>query len=327
MNIYITLDYELFFGNNVGTLENCMLKPANEIARIANENGIKLVFFIDSGYLLKLKEYSQRFPELKKDLNSLTTQIKRLSNQGHTFELHIHPHWEDSYYDGKKWIIITNRYRLHSFEDEEIMDIFNKYTKVIKDITGRDPIAFRAGGWSVQPFSKLKQAFIKNRILIDSSVFSGGYHNSKHQFYDFQKVPKFTSEYYFDEEITETSSSQKFKEIPISSMQVSPLFFWKLSLIKVFGSPLHNTYGDGQPIKMPNSKLLKLLTFSSNSVVSIDGYKASYLKKAYGIFKKNDAKNFVIIGHPKAFTKFSLIKFEKFLKSLNSEDKILTFGT
>jgi hypothetical protein len=44
MNIYITLDYELFFGNNVGTLENCMLKPANEIARIANENGVKLVF-------------------------------------------------------------------------------------------------------------------------------------------------------------------------------------------------------------------------------------------------------------------------------------------
>jgi hypothetical protein len=78
---------------------------------------------------------------------------------------------------------------------------------------------------------------------------------------------------------------------------------------------------------MPNSKLLKLLTFSSNSVVSIDGYKASYLKKAYGIFKKSDAKNFVIIGHPKAFTKFSLIKFETFLKSLNSEDKILTFGT
>ncbi len=61
----------------------------------------------------------------------------------------------------------------------------------------------------------------------------------------------------------------------------------------------------------------------SNSVVSMDGYKASLLDKAY---KKNIMENFVIIGHPKAFTEYSLNKFEKFITKVKSDgNSVITY--
>ena len=52
MNIYFTFDYELFFGSNSGTIENCIVKPTNELIKIANKYNVKFTFFVDSGFLI-----------------------------------------------------------------------------------------------------------------------------------------------------------------------------------------------------------------------------------------------------------------------------------
>ena len=56
MNIYITLDYELFFGPDSGTVENCIIEPTEQLLNIVDPLGVKFVCFVDSGYLLALEK-------------------------------------------------------------------------------------------------------------------------------------------------------------------------------------------------------------------------------------------------------------------------------
>ncbi|MBZ9777933.1 hypothetical protein LB452_03265 [Psychroflexus sp. CAK8W] len=326
MNIYITLDYELFFGEKSGSLENCIIKPTEAILKIVDIYKVKLVCFVDVGYLVKLEEQKDEFPNLEKDYNKVTAQIRHLAENGHGIDLHIHPHWEDSYYDGSKWVFDTLRYKLADFSPDEITSIVTKYTETLKRISGKAPKAYRAGGWSAQPFKGIGKALLKNNIAIDSTVFPGGYYNSSDQYYDFRGIEPFRNRYKFSDNLTEEDSGGNFTEIPISSHKVSPLFFWKFSFLKLMKQDKHQAFGDGLAISKTKKDILRLLFSPSNSVVSVDGYKASYLKKSYKLHKKNKVEDFVIIGHPKAFTDYSLSQIDRFLKNLNPTDEVVTFN-
>ena len=78
--------------------------------------------------------------------------------------------------------------------------------------------AFRAGGWAVQPFSNLKDAFKQAGILIDSSCAYGTYYKSDYSYYDFRASFLETANYYrFTDDVLEPSEDGEFLEIPISS--------------------------------------------------------------------------------------------------------------
>ena len=131
MNIYITLDYELYFGEKHGTVYKCIIFPTNELIKIAEKYNVRFTFFIDAGFLLKLDEFRSKYPTLEEDYKAVTEQIKYLSETGHDIQLHIHPHWEDSYYNGLNWIFDLKRYKLVDFNEIEIEDIVAKYKKVL----------------------------------------------------------------------------------------------------------------------------------------------------------------------------------------------------
>jgi len=327
MNIFITLDYELFFGNNSGTVENCIINPTIKLLNILDANNIKAVFFVDVGYLVKLEEYKNKYQNLEKDYQLITNQIKKLANEGHSIELHIHPHWEDTIYNGKKWIFNTSRYKLTDFLENEILNIVTKYKNTLENISNKPIIAYRAGGWSIQPFNKIGKALEKNNIFIDSTVYPNGYYNSKYQSFDFIKTPKNITKWNFSNNPTVEDKNGIFIEIPISSIKVSPLFFWKFALTKIVKFKKHQAIGDGSAIKLNNSQIKKLLLKSSYTVVSIDGYKSSLLNKSlkkYSKLKENNS-NLVLIGHPKAFTPFSLKKLSKFISKNKNNHKFVTY--
>ncbi len=316
MNIYITLDYELFFGNS-GTPEKCIIEPTERLISIVDKFNFKCVFFVDSGYLIKLRKYSQQYPKLENDYKAVSNQIKKLSDKGHDVQLHIHPHWEDTVYDGNQWNFDTTRYRLDSFSENEIIDIFGRYKGILEEITGKQVFAYRAGGWCIQPFSKLKKAFKEYNINVDSTVFYKGKNTTKTQWFDFTEAK---DEDYWNFEDNPCISDKKgsFLELPIASYKVSPWFFWRFALTKKIGRAIHTSIGDGISSRASKQQIMRLLTRSSYSVVSIDGYKIRFLNKAFKKYKNQRKDNFVIIGHPKAFTEYSLLKLNNFLKILNS---------
>jgi peptidoglycan/xylan/chitin deacetylase (PgdA/CDA1 family) len=324
MNILLTLDYEIFFGSNSGTPEKSIIHPTNRLLEVLNKHDIKASFFVDSGYLIKLNEYKKQYKVLEDHYGKIISQIKFLSDNGHDIQLHIHPHWEDSYYDGDKWILDTTRYRLHAFNDTEVDDIVYRYKKVLTDIVGDRVFTFRAGGWCMQPFDKLKNALKKYDIWLDSTVFEGGKNDSTTHYFNFTNAPKKDIWRFEDDPLIENKSGF-FTEASIGSYRVSPLFFWKLAFVKKLGGDKHKGFGDGRAAGGSKWDKIRMLTKWTNSVVSLDGYKASYLQDAFDKFCKNkNNKYLVIIGHPKAMSEYSLKKLEEFIKN-NKEVDFTTY--
>lgn len=324
MNIFITLDYEIYFGENHGTVEKCILYPTSELIRIAEKYKVRFCFFVDCGFILKLEEFKKKYPPLEKDYIAICEQVKYLSDTGHDIQLHIHPHWEDSYFDGKKWIIDVSRYKLDDFTEAEIAEIVPRYKKVLTDITGKNIFAFRAGGWCLQPFDKIKKAFMNNGIRLDSSLYKNGFFSSDQYAYDFRNAPN-KSVYHFEDDITQEVKNGFFTELPITSIRNNPLFFWILFLLGRKNPYLHKPLGDGQAMPAPGYRK-KLLTRFTVNPVAIDGYNARLLEKVLLKLTKKNWENMVVIGHPKALSRFSLQKVEEFVRKNREKHKFATYS-
>ncbi|HEX8514813.1 MAG TPA: hypothetical protein VF868_01350 [Bacteroidia bacterium] len=323
MKIYITLDYEIYFGAEHGTVEKCIIYPTFELIRIAEAKNVRFVFFVDSGFILKLDEYRKKFPALEKDYAAIISQVKYLGDTGHDVQLHIHPHWEDSYYNGERWIIDVKRYKLADFNDDEISDIVKRYKKTLAEITGKEPFAFRAGGWCLQPFQKLRKVFKENNIRLDSSVFRNGYYSSDQYSYDFRNAPD-KDVYRFEDDVLVEDPNGFFTELPISPIRNSPLFFWKLFLLGRKNPYLHKPLGDGKAMPAPGYRK-KLLTKFTNNPVSVDGYNADLLQNALDKLAKNKRQHMVVIGHPKALSRYSLQALEEFIEKNKAAHEFSTF--
>lgn len=311
MNVYLTFDYEIYFGRDHGTAQKNLIEPTRNLMEVAEKTGARFTFFIDCGYLLKLKEYTQKFPDLEREYLTVSDQIRKLVSQGHACELHIHPHWEKTTFDGKCWNFDYQFYKLSDFPQDQAAEIINKYIDELESITRKKATVFRAGGWCAQPFSMFRDSFLNRGINIDSSVFKGGKNVEGYYYYDYTTAPEKDS-WRFEEKVCEEVAGGNFTELPISSYHYSPLFFWKLFILGRLFPKQHKPIGDGKP--MPSSltrqKMLTQRQFLSGNV---DGF---FVTKAATILRRNLKKGYkhtVFLGHPKATTHFALRKMERLL--------------
>lgn len=324
MQIYLTFDYELYFGARTGSLQKCILEPSRMLMDVARRHAIRFCMFVDVGYLLRLEQESKIHPQLEQDLTDLTAQLDQLVKEGHDLQLHIHPHWEDSHFDGQAWHCDVTRYKLSDFDDQSIHRIISSYKNRLEQITGKGKVlAFRAGGWCIQPFERLKEAMHANGIKVDSSVFPGGFFHSEHYDYDFRKAPR-SSIWRFNSDPVIPEDNGNFIELPISSIRQSPLFYWKLFLLGRLFPHFHKPLGDGQPIPAPGQRF-EILTRYTTQTVSADGYNAQSLQRALNMATSKSASDLVVIGHPKALSRFSIHKLEAFIERNKSTHTFTTF--
>ena len=176
--IILTYDYELFFGDHSGTVSKTLIEPTNLLLEQFEKSNLKATFFVD--YLM-IKYLGLNTDERSRsDLHLIQEQLKDIIRRGHRIELHIHPHWVDAKYNGDgTWNYCNfSHYSLNSFTEEEIIKMFVEGCEILHLLARSvEPdykiVAFRAGGWAVQPFSLLKKAFLSADIRIDSSVSYG----------------------------------------------------------------------------------------------------------------------------------------------------------
>ena len=319
MKPILTLDYEIFFGRKVGTPQVSMVAATNRLLETLDEFNAKAVFFVDATYLLALKNKMDSYPILQKDYNDIIDHIKYLENSGHQIQLHIHPHWMNSRFDDNGWHIAVDRYRLFDWSPSEAAKIIEKSTTELNSHLKLSVFAFRAGGWCIQPFSYIRRALSDNGITLDSTVFHGGRAKSSSHSFDFSSAPGLDFWCFHDDPCIPENGGM-FYEVPITSRVVSPLFFWKFAAIKFFGDKyLHSCFGDGAAMKNSKKDILRMMTRSSNSVVSVDGYKSSLLLDSYKKSESNGTNHFVVIGHPKALSQFSLKNITNWLSYLQSQ--------
>ena len=191
LNVCITFDYELFLGKNNAPYKEILFAPTDNLIRTLSEKGVSGTFFadvcsVDAHHRLGNEKYCEDF--------TLQLQSMVLNNQD--VQLHLHPSW---LYAEKKdgQIVLSNKgYRLHEFG----FGNGGKASQIIRDgisylentcrtyNSDYKCVAYRAGGFSVQPERALFSTLIKNGIRIDSSVVPHMYTNEANA-YDFTKVP------------------------------------------------------------------------------------------------------------------------------------------
>ncbi len=309
MNVYLTYDYELYFGAKTGDINSCIIKPTHLLLNVANTYNCKITLFVDAGYLYKLKHT----PLCNNDYLLISQQLQKAESDGHSIQLHIHPHWEDCVYKNGAWQMNTKRYKLIDFSQTEANEIVKKYHNALQEIIKNKITAYRAGGWCIQPFNYVSQTFIDLGITCDSSVFGGGVNKIAPYEYDFSLAPN-TLKYNFTVDECKPVNNGLFTEYALVPNYYSPIFYFKLfALGKLFPSK-HKPIGKGEPIINSKGFIKKILLSGYQFCICSDGF---YMNVVPSLLKKLRAKqeqDIVIIGHPKAQTLYSIAKTKDLLK-------------
>nr|WP_316643919.1 hypothetical protein [uncultured Roseateles sp.] len=315
MNIVLTLDYELFFGRRTGSVEACIVAPTDALTCIAKAKRVNLVFFVDVAYIAALRREMHKDAQLQKDHDQICRHIEQLAREGHEIQLHIHSHWEDCSWSSNGWQMDTRRYRLHDFDEADIARLACSYVSILRELAGPDhAYVYRAGGWVVQPFAKIRQALLAAGVRIDSTVFAGGQAEGNEHLFDFRSARRGNA-WRFDNDPCSPDAGGDFIEVPIASIDVPPSFYWRFALHKKMGGSDTKAFGDGNAIGPSRSDLMKKMLRTTSSVVSMDGYKSTLMETAYQQYRKAGIADFVVIGHPKALSPFSLKHLDHFLDS------------
>ena len=225
-SVILSYDYELFFGDKSGTVEKSLIIPTCRLLDCMESVGYRGNFFVDWQMLKYLKEEGTE--RTTSDYEMIVAQLKDIVQRGHRIELHIHPHWVNAKYNGDGTWDFSNftHYSLNSFPEEDIVQMFEDGVALLTGIARQvDPsytiVAFRAGGWAVQPFAALKKAFLKTGLLIDSSVMRGAYAENEGSSYDFRNAPKAQKGYYrFEDDVCLSVPNGSFLEVPISNVRL-----------------------------------------------------------------------------------------------------------
>lgn len=312
----ITLDYELFFGRRAGSAARCLAAPTDALLEVASRHGAGLTFFVDAGYLEALDRLETTERQIARDRETTLRSLERVVLAGHDVQLHIHPHWEDSTFSSSDstWDFDLRRYRLHSHPHDDISRICESYTRRLRELTDNRIFAFRAGGWSCQPFPAIASPLWNAGVRVDSSVYPHGFHSSQHQQFDFRSAPV-EDIWRFDEDPCQSVSDGRWIELPMSPVFARPFFYWRLLMQRVLKRPIHQRFGDGFPIESPAGSLAGKLCRSSTMAASIDGAKCGLLPKAASAWQRLGHRYFTMIGHPKALTPASLDQLDRFLGS------------
>ncbi len=322
MQIHISFDYELFFGNASGSADKCILEPTQKLMEIAAKHKVPFIFFVDAGYLVQLKAH-RHISSCKNDYDRIALQIQQLVALGHEIALHIHPHWEDSSYKNDQWDINTTRYKLADFKEYEILDIVSRYHQAIKDITGKSCKSYRAGGWCIQPFEPIKNALQANHIFVDSTVYYKGYHASEAHAYDFTTA-KDRSEWSFENDPCIENKNGSFTEVPVTPDTIPPFFYWKL-YFKMRSNPLvYKPVGDGNWL-VDRKRIYKHFYTATSHFACCDGFFASRLKAILANSEKKQKTRMMVLSHPKSLAPYSFETLDTFIGY--SKSKGHTFNT
>lgn len=301
--VIISFDYELFFGDEPGTVQKSVLEPTSMLMDAMEYAGAKATFFVD--YLM-LKYMMAENNETRAEAQLIINQLKEMVRRGHRIELHLHPHWVDAKYVNGKWDFSDfSHYCLNSFPKEEITKMFVEGTQFLENIAREvQPeykiIAFRAGGWAILPFALMKEGFEKAGIKVDSSVMQGCKIYANDMELDFTNAPK-ESMYRFEDDVLRVNSNGQFVEAQICSFRFSVLS----SLLAIHYAKNHpeqfkpltdGTHKRKNEKHLPQPHLNKWQIMHRSQAFGLGGLPSFLLN--YEI-RRSDASHLVIISHPK----------------------------
>jgi hypothetical protein len=348
LNLCITCDHEIFFGDNHLSENDILIKPTYELAELFENNNVRATFFTDVCSIFRYKSLNMiDYP------NRMEEQLKELLRRGHDVQLHLHPHWYYSDYKNGQWRFEKTSYRLQSFGFNSSDSSNISAEKIIKD--GKDYletllrpvdacyqcIAFRAGGLCLQPERELLKTLKKNDINIDSSVIQRCFTNKGVHYYSYQKPPE-TPNWWINPETgincdAGYNMEQNLFEIPIGSFNKKPML-WILKRRGIYINCKEPSRGSYMTLSEAKNNFLTKFTarikgfLFSPIIFDFDIINDDALIKVLREYmKKFDCINndyFVsILCHPKTFRNAHMKNVDSFLKKVLDNVPLIKFTT
>lgn len=337
-NLLNTFDYELFLGKKSGIPQECMIEPTENLIRVLEPFGVKAIFFVDTAYLYRLKSYITQYDACKKDFENIKNQLRDLVSKGHYVFPHIHSHWLDAIYFPEKntWELSNiERYRFHNVSESDRKLLFESSFQILKDIVL--PIkpdykfnAYRAGGWSLQPFEDYKPYFNNYGIEYDFSVMPGLFQFSNAQYFDFTRNPDKLL-YRFENDVLEENPEGSFTEVTSSVLKIPPYIN---ALNRIHLRLLHrlfrdHTYGRGEGQRSVIDTTVKPIWINEQAigknnfeVASVELLSIVKLPLYLNYFQHHNYMQ--MVSHPKMLSKHNLSMFKSFLQTIYNKYEIET---
>ncbi|HLP51919.1 MAG TPA: hypothetical protein VK154_13615 [Chitinophagales bacterium] len=333
--LLLTFDYELYLGANSGSAQNCSILPTNKILDILGKYKCTGVFFIDSLYLVRLKEEVGRQPAAQKDFDSVLAQIQRMVRDGHLVYNHLHPHWLDAKYDAisNTWNLADkSKFALSNLNPAEQDYVFDSSMQllynIIKPVNPDYKInGYRAGGFFIQPFEIFKRQFIKYGIKYEFSVQAGAKCSGPNNSYSFDYTSTPDKSFYnFEDKVILENPNGQFVQFPLRECRVegwrkiySGLHYRLTSRYKYY-----QRYGDGLPSgnQITFEKAGIKSRFSHTEGFSIESMNS--VKIDYYMQELENHNHLHIISHPKLISDYTLDVLDKFLARVTNKFEIIT---
>ena len=245
--ILFSADYELFLGENYLNEDEILINPTNELINTCSDLNIKYTFFYDTCCIWAYHQNVR--PDFAKKTE---TQMVRAIKLGHDVQSHIHPHWLFTKFQGTKFDYEPAKFLMgtlsHNTEEcqgyiDQILKWSKEYlTNLFKPVNpSYECIAFRAGGYGIQPNTELIiQGLEKNGYLIDSSVVPQFIYRTKVNQINFKNFPDKGNYWLYKDHHRKDKPQQGIFEIPIACVKLN-YFEYLLYNYKIILSRYHET--------------------------------------------------------------------------------------
>lgn len=313
--LILSQDYELFFGDS-GTLEKCLFEPCDVLLDFASRRGIALTFYVDAGMLCRARELSVKVPRLQKLCDRVRAHVESLAEAGHEIGLHVHPHWQDTHYGDDGWDFGNTRYQLRDFSDAEIAEIFDRYTAELNALCDGRVSTYRAGGFCVEPFARIREQLLSNGIDVDSSVVPGAELVDPDKGFDFTAAPA-DDHWRFSNSPSIRDDAGDFLEVAITPVTLGITHYWRRLFARLSGHRPPGSFGDGRSKAIGRTEVLRRLAGAGRvSELSIDAAKADRLPS---LAAGETRAAWHVMGHPKLLGAASLDYLGKFIEQQRIE--------
>ena len=346
IKIFLTFDHELPLGGVNTSYEKALFSPAERVMEIADKYGVKITLFSDILCAYRFKEWDE-----VGFYTPYKNQLQRAINSGHDVQLHIHPHWLSTQYNGITFLPSTH-FTLSDFKNDAsyggipgIVNLaINRLHEICKPVSHEyQCLAFRAGGYVIYPDADiLFNTLYAQGIRYDSSMAKGYYFKSGLSEVDYRQLPKMPN-WIIDPDNYHRplSNRQGIMEIPIATIPKTlfemPTRFklkkYAHRAVENRGKMIHQDTEAGNHSSLnvkirSKSKALfaaRMLSFD-NHTLSLD-YLLKIIRHNINRYEKYDEVMFSLISHPKSMGDYSFDLMEGFIASIQKSMPDVEFTT
>lgn len=335
--IYIALvdDWELR-GTGAGSVEELQVKPMNALMDLFEKYGIKNTFNVEVMQQIKMRQFQDNFPNLKKEADLWDEAVLTALRRGHDVQLHIHPQWYNAIYTNieEGWKLSEN-WDITKYPRNDVENMFEQCLRYLNDLFEKNDIvhricAYRAGSWAFAPSDFMIDVLKKYNIALDMSLVKGLKYDTKHVTLDYTYLEEELRPFYPVITDARKISDKKEAVICVPTFRYKPVLIWILlerikeifkknnnSKSKSYKKNVENQYNewerkDSNILMHIVDKFKELVKISVADLSNLSKGRMKSLKRSiYLASKKDTEQNLALIleNHTKDISSFNNIEF------------------